>query len=127
LLQNINLLKVGNIFSASSGISTSKSIKLDEEKIKSLSRTYHTIKDMISSRFSPNRKDVDLESEASLNNVTEELKKSSRTIDEDETKRQESSYVTSRTQDIPINIQQYPKNNYGKFCLIFEMEIIFNY
>ena len=68
---------------------------------------------MISSRFGPNRKDVEPENGISLNNVAEELRKSSRSINEEENKRQETAYLKARTQDPPPNMQQYPKNAYG--------------
>ncbi|XP_032689914.1 uncharacterized protein LOC116853131 isoform X3 [Odontomachus brunneus] len=89
--------------------------KIDEEKTKSLSRTYHTIKDMISSRFGPSRKDVEPEPEASLNNVTEELRKSSRSIDDDEARKKEGIYGKPRAQEPSVNTQQYPKNAYGQY------------
>ncbi|XP_025159075.1 uncharacterized protein LOC105187047 isoform X2 [Harpegnathos saltator] len=89
--------------------------KIDEEKTKSLSRTYHTIKDMISSRFGPSRKDVEPEPEASLNNVTEELRKSSRSIDDDEARKKEGIYGKPRAQEPSVNVQQYPKNAYGQY------------
>lgn len=96
---------------------TTTTTKIDEEKTKSLSRTYHTIKDMISSRFGPSRKDVEPEPEASLNNVTEELRKSSRSIiDDDEARKKEGIYGKPRSaQDTTsVNVQQYSKNAYGK-------------
>ncbi|XP_011176409.1 uncharacterized protein LOC105208288 isoform X2 [Solenopsis invicta] len=89
--------------------------KIDEEKTKSLSRTYHTIKDMISSRFGPSRKDVEPEPEASLNNVTEELRKSSRSIDDDEARKKEGIYGKPRAQEPSVNVQQYSKNAYGQY------------
>lgn len=69
---------------------------------------------MISSRFGPNRKEVEPEPEASLNNVTEELRKSSRSIDEEEAKKKEGIYGKPRAQDPSVSMQQYPKNSYGK-------------
>ncbi|XP_043476542.1 uncharacterized protein LOC122507743 isoform X2 [Leptopilina heterotoma] len=94
-----------------------RTTKVDEEKTKTLSKTYHTIKDMISSRFGPNRKDADTEPEASLNNVTEELRKSSRDIEEDEVKKKEGGgvYGKPRAQESSLNMQQYPKNSYGQY------------
>ncbi|XP_076678855.1 uncharacterized protein LOC143374546 isoform X1 [Andrena cerasifolii] len=89
--------------------------KIDEEKSKSLSRTYHTIKDMISSRFGQSRKDAEPEPEASLNNVTEELRKSSRSIDEEEVKKKEGIYGKPRAQEPPVNMQQYSKNACGQY------------
>ena len=69
---------------------------------------------MISSRFGPSRKDVEPEPEVSLNNVTDELRKSSRSINEEEAKK-DSIYGKSRVQDPTIiNMQQYTKNSYGK-------------
>ncbi|XP_043284093.1 PH domain-containing protein DDB_G0275795-like isoform X2 [Venturia canescens] len=103
-------------YSSSSTGAVPRTGKNDEEKTKSLSRTYHTIKDMISSRFGPGRKDVDPEPEVSLNNVTEELRKSSRSINEEEAKKKESIYGKPRAQDPPvINMQQYSKNSYGQY------------
>lgn len=70
---------------------------------------------MISSRFGPSRKDVEPEPEASLNNVTEELRKSSRSIDDDEARKKEGIYGKPRAQDATsVNVQQYSKNAYGK-------------
>ncbi|XP_061940151.1 uncharacterized protein LOC108004049 isoform X5 [Apis cerana] len=92
-----------------------RTAKIDEEKSKSISRTYHTIKDMISSRFGQSRKDVEPEPEASLNNVTEELRKSSRSIDEEEAKKKDGIYGKPRAQDPPLNMQQYPKNACGQY------------
>ena len=66
---------------------------------------------MISSRFGQGRKDVEPEPEASLNNVTEELRKSSRSIDEEEAKKKDGIYGKPRAQDM----QQYPKNACGKY------------
>ncbi|XP_020279350.1 uncharacterized protein LOC109852533 isoform X2 [Pseudomyrmex gracilis] len=100
-------------YSSASG-AVPRTTKIDEEKTKSLSRTYHTIKDMISSRFGPSRKDVEPEPEASLNNVTEELRKSSRSIDDDEARKKEGIYGKPRAQDATsVNVQQYSKNAYG--------------
>ncbi|EGI62596.1 hypothetical protein G5I_09070 [Acromyrmex echinatior] len=101
-------------YSSSSG-AVPRTTKIDEEKTKSLSRTYHTIKDMISSRFGPSRKDVEAEPEASLNNVTEELRKSSRSIDDDETRKKEGIYGKPRAQEPSVNVQQYSKNAYGQY------------
>jgi hypothetical protein len=69
---------------------------------------------MISSRFGPSRKDVEPEPEASLNNVTEELRKSSRSIDDDEARKKEGIYGKPRAQEPTVNVQQYSKNAYGK-------------
>lgn len=69
---------------------------------------------MISSRFGPSRKDIEPEPEASLNNVTEELRKSSRSIDDDETRKKEGIYGKPRAQEPSVNVQQYSKNAYGK-------------
>ncbi|XP_076279161.1 uncharacterized protein LOC143208573 isoform X2 [Lasioglossum baleicum] len=101
--------------SASAAATASRNTKIDEEKSKSLSRTYHTIKDMISSRFGQSRKDTETEPEASLNNVTEELRKSSRSIDEEEAKKKEGIYGKPRAQEPSVNMQQYPKNTCGQY------------
>ncbi|XP_029171025.1 uncharacterized protein LOC114940490 isoform X2 [Nylanderia fulva] len=101
-------------YSSTSG-AVPRTTKIDEEKTKSLSRTYHTIKDMISSRFGPSRKDVEPEAEASLNNVTEELRKSSRSIDDDEARKKEGIYGKPRAQEPSVNVQQYTKNAYGQY------------
>lgn len=69
---------------------------------------------MISSRFGPNRKDVEPEPEASLNNVTDELRKSSRSIDDDDVRKKEKIYGKPRVQEPSVNVQQYSKNAYGK-------------
>ncbi|XP_012218536.1 mediator of RNA polymerase II transcription subunit 12-like isoform X2 [Linepithema humile] len=102
-------------YSSTSGGTVSRTTKIDEEKTKSLSRTYHTIKDMISSRFGPSRKDVEPEPEASLNNVTDELRKSSRSIDDDEARKKEGIYGKPRAQEPSVNVQQYSKNAYGQY------------
>nr|XP_003706759.2 PREDICTED: uncharacterized protein LOC100877788 isoform X5 [Megachile rotundata] len=102
-------------YASTSAASAPRTPKIDEEKSKSLSRTYHTIKDMISSRFGQNRKDTEAEPEASLNNVTEELRKSSRSIDEEEAKKKEGIYGKPRAQEPSINMQQYPKNACGQY------------
>ena len=72
---------------------------------------------MISSRFGQSRKDVEPEPEASLNNVTEELRKSSRSIDEEEAKKKEGIYGKPRAQEPPVNMQQYPKNACGEYFI----------
>ena len=69
---------------------------------------------MISSRFGPHRKEVEPEPEASLNNVTEELRKSSRSIDDEEAKKKDGIYGKPRVQEPSVNMQQYPKNSYGQ-------------
>ncbi|CAL7950221.1 unnamed protein product [Xylocopa violacea] len=102
-------------YASTSAASAPRTTKIDEEKSKSISRTYHTIKDMISSRFGQSRKDAEPEPEASLNNVTEELRKSSRSIDEEEAKKKEGLYGKPRAQDPPVNMQQYPKNTCGQY------------
>ncbi|XP_076755121.1 uncharacterized protein LOC143425921 isoform X2 [Xylocopa sonorina] len=102
-------------YASTSASSAPRTAKIDEEKSKSISRTYHTIKDMISSRFGQSRKDAEPEPEASLNNVTEELRKSSRSIDEEEAKKKEGLYGKPRAQDPPVNMQQYPKNTCGQY------------
>ncbi|XP_033209517.1 uncharacterized protein LOC117168177 isoform X2 [Belonocnema kinseyi] len=103
------------IYSSTSTGAVPRTTKVEEEKTKTLSKTYHTIKDMISSRFGPNRKEVEPEPEASLNNVTEELRKSSRSIDEEEAKKKEGIYGKPRAQDPSVSMQQYPKNSYGQY------------
>ncbi|XP_050591659.1 la-related protein Larp4B-like isoform X4 [Bombus affinis] len=102
-------------YASTSAASAPRTTKIDEDKSKSISRTYHTIKDMISSRFGQSRKDVEPEPEASLNNVTEELRKSSRSIDEEEAKKKEGIYGKPRAQEPPVNMQQYPKNACGQY------------
>ncbi|XP_017794411.1 PREDICTED: uncharacterized protein LOC108575982 [Habropoda laboriosa] len=102
-------------YASTSAAAAPRTTKIDEEKSKSISRTYHTIKDMISSRFGQSRKDVEPEPEASLNNVTEELRKSSRSIDEEEAKKKEGIYGKPRAQEPTVNMQQYPKNACGQY------------
>ncbi|XP_065158632.1 uncharacterized protein [Atheta coriaria] len=48
---------------------------------KTMTKTYHTIKDIISSKFKSNKDVDDKHEEAGLNNVTEEMRKSLRNID----------------------------------------------
>lgn len=76
---------------------------------------------MISSRFGQSRKDVEPEPEASLNNVTEELRKSSRSIDEEEAKKKDGIYGKPRAQDPPLNMQQYPKNACSKYYFVDQL------
>ncbi|XP_046432649.1 uncharacterized protein LOC124185689 isoform X1 [Neodiprion fabricii] len=107
-------------YSSSAGGAIARSGKTEDDKSKSLSRTYHTIKDMISSRFGPSRKETELEPEASLNNVAEDLRKSSRSINDQEveTKKKEAIYgkPSRAAQDPAVNMQQqYPKNAYGQY------------
>ncbi|XP_026674882.1 uncharacterized protein LOC108631694, partial [Ceratina calcarata] len=107
-------------YASTSSAPRTSSRAVDEEKSKSITRTYHTIKDMISSRFGgQGRKDVEQEPpEASLNNVADESRKnSSRSVDEeDSTKKKEGIYGKPRAQDPPpINVQQYPKNTCGQY------------
>ncbi|XP_057332353.1 transcription factor mef2A isoform X1 [Microplitis mediator] len=86
--------------------------KSEDDRTKSLSRTYHTIKDMISSRFGPSRKDIEPDVEVSLNNVTEEIRKSNKSIDEEDSKKKESIYgKSSRSQDPSVKMQHFQPNN----------------
>ncbi|XP_015438780.1 PREDICTED: uncharacterized protein LOC107193789 [Dufourea novaeangliae] len=101
-------------YASASAAAATRTTKIDEEKSKSLSRTYHTIKDMISNRFRQSRKDVEAELEASLNNVTEELRKSSRSIDDEEANKKDAIYVNPRAQELSVNMQ-YPKNASGQY------------
>uniref|UniRef100_A0A0C9QMX8 SAM domain-containing protein n=2 Tax=Fopius arisanus TaxID=64838 RepID=A0A0C9QMX8_9HYME len=103
------------IHSSTSTGAVPRTPKPEEDRTKSLSKTYHTIKDMISSRFGPSRKDTDPDPEVSLNNVTEELRKSSHNIDEDDSKKKEIAYSKPRADPPPINIQHYPKNTYQQY------------
>ncbi|RZC35401.1 uncharacterized protein BDFB_006355 [Asbolus verrucosus] len=60
---------------------------------KSMTKTYHTIKDIISSRFKSNKDNAEEKAEEpGLNNVTEELRRSQRNIGEEQT---ESTKKTS--------------------------------
>lgn len=64
-------------------IETQKDAQKDAKNAKSMTKTYHTIKDMISSRFKGKDNDGPTEKseESGLNNVTEELRKSIRSVD----------------------------------------------
>ncbi|CAH0560025.1 unnamed protein product [Brassicogethes aeneus] len=65
----------------------------DKDQKKSMTKTYHTIKDMISSKFKSNNKENDDKiEEAGLNNVTEELRKSQGNLVEDDKKPEQSQY-----------------------------------
>lgn len=108
-----------NFRRATSAGAVPKASKAEEERTKTISRTYHTIKDMISSRFGPSRKEVEPEAEASLNNVTDELRKSCKSLDEEESKKKEALYSKPRAQD-PSMSMQYPKNAYGTYSINFD-------
>ncbi|XP_063992927.1 uncharacterized protein LOC135170802 isoform X1 [Diachasmimorpha longicaudata] len=102
--------------SSSSTGAVPRTPKSEDDRSKSFSKTYHTLKDMISSRFGPSRKDTEPDPEVSLNNVTEELRKSSHNVDEDDSKKKETTYSKPRAQDPPpINMQHYPKNSYQQY------------
>lgn len=63
-------------------IENQKEQQKDGKNSKSMTKTYHTIKDMISSRFKgKDEMNGDKNEEAGLNNVTEELRKSIRSVD----------------------------------------------
>lgn len=62
----------------------------DQKTNKSMTKTYHTIKDIISSRFKSNKDSEDKIEEAGLNNVSEELRKSQANIAE-ETEKQKTT------------------------------------
>lgn len=55
----------------------------DQKNMKSVTKTYHTIKDIISSRFKSNKDSDEKLEESGLNNVTEELRKSQGNIMEE--------------------------------------------
>ncbi|CAH1371562.1 unnamed protein product [Tenebrio molitor] len=58
---------------------------------KSMTKTYHTIKDIISSRFKSNKDNLEEKpEEPGLNNVTEELRRSQRNIGEEQTEKKSS-------------------------------------
>lgn len=63
----------------------------DQKTNKSMTKTYHTIKDIISSRFKSNKESDDRLEEAGLNNVSEELRKSQANIAEETEKQKTSS------------------------------------
>lgn len=55
-----------------------------EQKVnKTMTKTYHTIKDILSSRFKSNKDSEDKTEEPGLNNVAEELRKSQANIAEE--------------------------------------------
>lgn len=56
-----------------------------------MTKTYHTIKDIISSRFKTNKDSDDKLEEAGLNNVAEELRKSQANIAEEVEKQKSTS------------------------------------
>ncbi|KAK0082077.1 hypothetical protein PV325_011120 [Microctonus aethiopoides] len=104
-------------YSSTSTGAVPRIVKTDDERTKTLTKTYHTIKDMISSRFGPSRKDIEPERQVSLNNVMEDIGKSSRSIDidQDDLKKNDGIYGKARAHDPPpINMQHFPKNNYGQ-------------
>lgn len=64
-------------------IDTKDAIQKEQKGNKTMTKTYHTIKDIISSRFKSNKDAEDKIEEAGLNNVAEELRKSQANIAEE--------------------------------------------
>ncbi|KAJ8927106.1 hypothetical protein NQ314_020379 [Rhamnusium bicolor] len=76
---------------------------------KTMTKTYHTIKDIISSRFKSNKEIEEKTEETGLNNIAEELRKSQANIvEEQENKKSTSDQVTYGKQSIP----QHPYNQH---------------
>lgn len=59
-----------------------ESLHKDAGKNKTMTKTYHTIKDMISGRFKANKETDDKTDDPGLNNVSEEARRSLRNLDE---------------------------------------------
>ncbi|XP_063923401.1 uncharacterized protein LOC135137628 isoform X3 [Zophobas morio] len=83
---------------------------------KSMTKTYHTIKDIISSRFKNNNKEnpEDKPDEPGLNNVTEELRRSQRNLGEEQTEKksgEQGIYGKPRI-DQNISHQQHQYNQH---------------
>lgn len=57
--------------------------KESKDKNKTMTKTYHTIKDIISSRFKSTKESEEKPEESGLNNVTEELRRSQRNLGEE--------------------------------------------
>ncbi|KAK9870937.1 hypothetical protein WA026_009898 [Henosepilachna vigintioctopunctata] len=76
---------------------------------KGMTKTYHTIKDMISSKFKSNRDQDDKAEEVGLNNVTDELRKSQRNLSEEqnECKRQQDQSGLQKSRIDTLHQQQY--------------------
>lgn len=64
---------------------------------------------MISSRFGPSRKEIESESDVNLSNGNDELRKSIKTVDDDDCKKKD----TPMRRNQEMNVQQYLKNSYG--------------
>ncbi|KAJ8984584.1 hypothetical protein NQ317_006046 [Molorchus minor] len=81
----------------------------DQKNAKTMTKTYHTIKDIISSRFKSNKENDEKTEEAGLNNVADELRKSqANVVEEQEPKKPQADQVAYTKQAI----QQHPYNQH---------------
>lgn len=83
-----------------------------------MTKTYHTLKDIISSKFKSSKDNEDKTEETGLNNVTEELRKSGRShdkvaddVEQKKTAGEQGIYGKPRTTD-PLSIQQHQYNQH---------------
>ncbi|KAJ8948920.1 hypothetical protein NQ318_020507 [Aromia moschata] len=81
----------------------------EQKNSKTMTKTYHTIKDIISSRFKSNKEIEEKAEESGLNNIAEELRKSQANIvEEQESKKAVGDQVAYGKQPI----QQHPYNQH---------------
>lgn len=80
---------------------------------KTMTKTYHTIKDMISGRFKANKESDDKVDDPGLNNVSEEARRSLRNLDEldKKTAGEQGIYGKPRTEPT-ITLQQHQYNQH---------------
>lgn len=80
---------------------------------KTMTKTYHTIKDIISGRFKSNKESDDKGEDQGLNNMTEETRKSGRSMDELEKKTagEQGIYGKPRTEQ-NMTLQQHHYNQH---------------
>lgn len=76
---------------------------------KGMTKTYHTLKDMISSKFKSSKEQDERNEEVGLNNVTDELRKSQRNLNEEqnETKRVQEQGNLQKSRMETMQQQQY--------------------
>lgn len=87
--------------------------KTEAAKNKTMTKTYHTIKDMISGRFKTSKENEDKIEESGLNNVSEEARRSLRNLDEVDKKTagEQGIYGKPRTEP-SVTLQQHQYNQH---------------
>lgn len=85
----------------------------DAAKSKAMTKTYHTIKDMISGRFKTNKENEDKIEESGLNNVSEDARRSLRNLDEVDKKTAGEQGIYGKPRIEPnVTIQQHQYNQH---------------